>query len=94
MSGDMRLWMYRKGEARLFGHPDEAPEAEDWRRFPLPLDADEERQPDLSRPEKLDGMSRQQLMQAAAGCGAVCEITWTKAQLKKAILEVMNDKRA
>ena len=42
MSGDTRLWMYRKGEARLFGHPDHVPEGEDWQRFPLPAEADEE----------------------------------------------------
>ena len=42
MSGDTRLWMYRKGEARLFGHPDDVPEGEDWQRFPQPGEADEE----------------------------------------------------
>ncbi len=35
MKGDSRLWMYRKGEARLFGHPDHVPEGGDWQRFPL-----------------------------------------------------------
>jgi len=94
MSGDTRLWMYRKGEARLFGHPDDVPEGDDWQRFPLLADAAEEPQPELLRPEKLDSMSRQQLMQMATDCGVVCDISWPKARLKQAILEAMNDNRA
>jgi hypothetical protein len=92
MSGDTRLWMYRKGEGRLFGHPDDVPEGEDWQRFPQPAEADGEQL--LSRPEKLDCMSRQRLMQVASDCGARVEISWTKAQLKQAIIEVMNDNGA
>jgi len=94
MSGDTRLWMYRKGEARLFGHPDHVPEGGDWQRFPLPTEADEERQPELSKPEKLDCMSRQRLMQVAADCGVRFEIGWTKAQSQQAIIEAMNDNSA
>jgi len=94
MGGDTRLWMYRNGEARLFGHPDDVPEGEDWQRFPQPGEADEEQHPELSRAEKLDCMSRQRLMQVASDCGVCFEITWTKAQLKQAIIEVMNDNRA
>ncbi len=94
MSGDTRLWMYRKGEARLFGHPDDVPEGEDWQRFPVATAADEEQQPELSRPEKLDCMSRQRLMQVASDFGVRFEITWTKAQLKQAIVEAMHDNRA
>ncbi len=94
MSGDTRLWMYRKGEARLFGHPDDVPEGDDWQRFPLPRQADEEPQPEPSRPEKLDCMSRQRLLKIAADCGAHFEIGWAKAQLIQAILEAMNDHRA
>ena len=94
MSGDTRLWMYRKGEARLFGHTDDVPEAEDWQRFPQPGEADGEQHPELSTPEKLDCMSRQRLQQVASDCGVRFEITWTKAQLKQAIIEVMNDKGA
>jgi hypothetical protein len=94
MSGDTRLWMYRKGEARLFGHPDDVPEGDGWQRFPLPPEADEEQQPGLSRPEKLDCMSRQRLMQVASDCGVRFETSCTKAQLIQAILEAMNDNRA
>jgi hypothetical protein len=94
MSGDTRLWMYRKGEARLFGHPDDVPAGEDWQRFPMPSEADGEQHPELSRPEKLDCMSRQRLMQVAADCGVSFEITWTKAQLKQAIIEVLHGNRA
>ena len=93
MSGDTRLWMYRKGEARLFGHPDDVPEGEDWQRFPLPPEAGEEPQPELSRPEKFDCMSRQRLMEVASGCGVRIETGWTKAQLIQAILEATNDNR-
>ena len=39
-------------------------------------------------------MSRQRLMQVASDCGVRFEITWTKAQLKQAIVEVMNDNGA
>jgi hypothetical protein len=91
MSGDTRLWMYRKGEARLFGHPDHVPEGEDWQRFPQPEEAEGEQ---LSRSEKLDCMSRQRLMQVASDCGVTFEVAWTKAQLKQAIIEVMNDNGA
>ncbi len=94
MSGDTRLWMYRKGEARLFGHPDHVPEGENWQRFPIPGAPGEEQVPELSRPEKLDCMSRQRLMQVAAECGVRFEMAWTKAQLKQAIIEAMNDNRA
>jgi hypothetical protein len=93
MSRDTRLWMYRKGEARLFGHPDDVPEGEDWQRFPLPPEAGEEQQPALSRPEKLDCMSRQRLMEVASDCGVRIETGWTKAQLIQAILEATNDNR-
>ncbi len=94
MSGDTRLWMYRKGEARLFGHPDDAPEEDDWRRFPQPGEADGDQIPELSSPEKLDCMSRRRLTQVASGCGVPFETSWTKAQLKQAIIEVMNDNGA
>ncbi len=94
MSGDTRLWMYRRGEARLFGHTDDVPEGEDWQRFPQPGEAGDEQNPELSRTEKLDCMSRQQLKQMASDCGVRCEITWTKAQLKQAIIEVLHDNRA
>ena len=93
MSRDTRLWMYRKGEARLFGHPDDVPEGEDWQRFPLPPEAGEEQQLELTRPEKLDCMSRQRLMEVASGCGVRIETGWTKAQLIQAIREAMNDNR-
>ncbi len=94
MSGDARLWMYRKGEARLFGHPDDVPVGEDWQRFPQPEAAGEEQQPELSGPKKLDCMSRQRLMQVASDCGVRFEIAWTKAQLKQAIIEVLDGNRA
>ena len=94
MRGDTRLWMYRKGDARLFGHPDDVPEGEDWQRFPQPDEAGGEQHPELSRPEKLDCMSRRRLMQVASDCGVRAEITWTKAQLKQAIIEVMDDNGA
>ena len=94
MSGDTRLWMYRKGEARLFGHPDDVPEGEDWQRFPQTVEADGEQHLELSRSEKLDCMSRQRLMQVASDCGVGFDITWTKAQLKQAIIEVMDDNSA
>jgi hypothetical protein len=94
MRGDTRMWMYRKGEARLFGHPDDVPEGDGWQRFPLPAAAEDEPQPELSRPDKLDCMSRRQLMQVAADCGVPCEISWSKMQLKQAIIEAMNDNRA
>ena len=55
---------------------------------------DGEQHPELSRPEKLDCMSRQRLMQVASDCGVRFEITWTKAQLKQAIIEVMDDNGA
>jgi hypothetical protein len=85
--------MYRKGEARLFGHLDDVPEGDGWRRFPLPPETGEEEQPALSRPEKLDCMSRQRLMEVASSCGVRIETSWTKAQLIQAILEAMNDNR-
>jgi hypothetical protein len=107
MSLDTRLWMYRKGEARLFDHPDQVPEDEEWRRFPEAGDeaADLAQTPgksrsvsqqnrQLSREEKLNGMSRQRLMQVAADYGVRFEIGWTKAKLKQAIIEVLHDNHA
>ena len=92
MGGDTRLWMYRKGEARLFEHPDHVPEGQDWQRFPAPVEGCENPQP--STAEKLDCLSRQRLMQVAAEWGVPFEFAWTKAQFKQAIIEVMNDNRA
>jgi hypothetical protein len=96
--------MYRNGEARLFEHPDHVPADQGWQRFPssnavvkaypmarritLPeLGPDAE----LTDEEKLDRLSRQRLMQVAADCGIRFDFGWTKAQLKHAIIEVLND---
>ena len=46
---------------------------------------------ELTDQEKLDRMSRQRLMQVAADCGIRFDFGWTKAQLKHAIVEVLND---
>ncbi|MFZ1109473.1 MAG: hypothetical protein WAN43_14170 [Rhodomicrobium sp.] len=103
MSGDTRLWMYRKGEARLFEHRDHVPRDEDWQRFPVagaergeiskaPAEAPQDNE--LSQEEKLDSMSRQHLMKIAADCGIRFGIAWTKARLKQAIIEVLHDNRA
>lgn len=35
MDEDRRIWMYRKGEARLFNSPDEVPKGEGWRETPV-----------------------------------------------------------
>jgi hypothetical protein len=102
MSGDTRLWMYRKGEARLFGRPDHVPEGEDWQRFPViaeeaaevPASAPEARDAELSQDGKLDRMSRRRLMQVAGDCGVRFDISWSKAQLKQAISEVLHGNRA
>ncbi len=39
-------------------------------------------------------MSRQRLMQVAADCGVRFEISWTKVELKQAIIEAMHDNSA
>jgi hypothetical protein len=70
------------------------PEGDDWQRFPLPREADEEQPTEPSKPEKLDCMSRQRLMQVASDCGVRFETSWTKAELIQAILEATNDNRA
>ncbi len=104
MASDTRLWMYRNGEACLFEHPDHVPAGQDWQRFPVPASDNEplaetprailpEPGPDQepTDQEKLDRMSRQRLMQVAADCGIRFDFGWTKAQLKHAIIEVLND---
>ena len=104
MPADTRLWMYKAGEARLFEHPDRVPAGQGWQRFPAPAGdtAQPPKTPRVTVPEpgpdqeptdqeKLDRMSRQRLMQVAADCGIRFEIGWTKAQLKHAIIEVLND---
>jgi hypothetical protein len=62
---DTRLWMYRRGEARLFGHPGDVPHGEGWQRFPVVFDDDaaaadspEAASPDV---EPLETMSRRGL---------------------------------
>lgn len=102
MSGDTRLWMYRKGEARLFGRPEHLPPGEAWQRFPLPEETavpaaetdSATLTPELSQEEKLERMSRRPLMQVAADCGIRFDIGWTKAELKQAIIGGLNDNRA
>ncbi len=104
MTGDTRLWMYRKGEACLFEHPDHVPASEGWQRFPAPVALSEPLSetarvsppgtgPDqeLTDQEKLDRLPRRRLMQIAANCGIRFDFSWTKAQLKDAIIEVLND---
>jgi hypothetical protein len=104
MDTDTRLWMYRAGEALLFEHPDHVPVGEGWQRFPAPAGLSEvpTKAPRISQPgpgadreltdrEKLGRMSRQRLMQVAADCGIRFDSGWTKAQLKQAIIEVLND---
>ena len=105
MIRDTRLWMYRKGEARLFGHPSHVPEGEDWQRFPAVEHQPEEeeardqgageagRSGGLSN-EELDRMSRRRLTEVALDCGVRFETGWSKAQLKQAIIEVRHDNRA
>jgi len=104
MTSDTRLWMYRNGEACLFEHPDHVPAEQGWQRFPVPA-GDNEALPEVQRvslpepgpdqeltdQEKLDRMSRQRLMQVAADCGIRFDFSWTKVQLKHAIIEVLND---
>ena len=51
MSDDTRLWMYRTGEARLFGHPDDVPASEGWQRFPVPRGGSASEAPRVSLPE-------------------------------------------
>jgi hypothetical protein len=103
MSRDTRLWMYRKGEARLFEHPHHVPEGEDWQRFPVSgeetgeiaeTSASAPQDDPLSEEAKLDSMSRQRLMRVAATCGVRFGTAWTKAQLKQAIIEVLHDNHA
>lgn len=104
MTADTRLWMYRSGEARLFERPDHVPAGEGWQRLPVagagskplpetPRISLQEPRPDRERAnqEKLDRMSRQRLMRVAADCGIRFDFGWTKAQLKHAIIEVLND---
>jgi hypothetical protein len=104
MAADTRLWMYRTGEARLFEHPGQVPAGRGWQRFPVLADCKEAsagtprvRLPDpgpgwdLTDEEKLERMPRQRLMQVAADCGIRFNSCWTKAQLKHAIIEVLND---
>ncbi len=104
MTSDPRLWMYRAGEARLFEHSDHVPAGQGWQRFPAPA-GDSEPLPEAPRVslpepgpgqeltdrEKLGRMSRRRLMQVAADCGVNFDPGWTKAQLKHAIIEVLND---
>lgn len=57
MSEDNRVWMYRKGEARLFNSPDAVPQGEGWQEAPVRDDPEPaskrrmKRDPDV----KLDG---------------------------------------
>jgi hypothetical protein len=104
MAADTRLWMYKAGEARLFEHPGHVPAGQGWQRFPVPADSSEApaKAPraklpgagpgrELTGEEKLARMSRRRLIQVAADCGIRFDSGWTKAQLKHAIREVLND---
>jgi len=104
MAADARLWMYRAGEARLFEHPGLVPAGQGWRRFPVPAGGSgapaETPRESLPEPgsgreptdeEKLGRMSRRRLMRVAADCGIRFDSGWSKAQLKHAIIEVLND---
>lgn len=94
MHADTRLWMYRKGEARLFGNVRDVPHGEGWQRFPV-LDgsAAEDASPDAGAPETeaLDTLSRRRLLELAAECGLKVDPGWTKARLRQALGEVLHD---
>ncbi len=92
---DTRLWRYRKGEARLFNHPDEVPPDQGWGPFPVADDASPDipkaelpppgPNQELTDQEWLERADRQRLMQAALDLGIAADVTWTEAQLRKAI---------
>jgi hypothetical protein len=97
MRSDTRLWMYRKGEARLFEHPDQVPDDEEWRRFPVAEDEDPSRpmeqnpsEIDVRVREELSSLPRQRLMQVAGRRGIRFAFSWTNAQLVEAISGAMN----
>lgn len=39
---DTRVYMYRKGEAKIFASPEEVPAGEGWQDTPVPDDAEPE----------------------------------------------------
>jgi|GEM_PF-3681362 len=94
MHADTRLWMYRKGEARLFGAAGEVPREEGWQRFPV-LDVgdaeDVSPKGDAPDAEALDTMSRRRMLELAGDCGLKVEPGWTKARLRQALGEVLHD---
>lgn len=80
------------------------PKSEEWQRYPANCGEVEEshaeiqiapvQDAELSQEQKLEQLTRQRLMHVAADCGVRFEISWTKAQLKQAIIEAMNDNGA
>ncbi|MGO9172003.1 MAG: hypothetical protein ACLP7P_08575 [Rhodomicrobium sp.] len=97
---DTRIWMYRKGEARLFDHPDQIPANEGWQRLPVvddtPLDIPKAELPppgpdqELTDQEWMERAGRKRLLQCALDLGLSVDATWTAAQLRKAIKDAAN----
>lgn len=54
---DKRVWMYRKGEARLFDSPDDVPKDEGWSEVPVSGDPEPASKRKMKRDAyvKLDG---------------------------------------
>ena len=57
MSEDKRVWMYRKGEARLFNSPEAVPANEGWKDAPISGDLEPASKRKMTRDKfvKLDG---------------------------------------
>lgn len=51
---DPRVWMYRKGEARLFASQDAVPKDEGWQDTPVPEESEPARKPRQRKAEADD----------------------------------------
>ena len=83
---DTRVFMYRKGESKLFDSPAEVPHGESWQDTPVPDDAPEPAPvitPEEPTPEaksELDALREQ-----ASALGVKVDMRWSVKRLKAII---------
>lgn len=91
---DERVWMYRKGESKLFQSPAHVPEGEGWQDTPVPDDAPEpsarNTEPEVEEEPPVDD-ELDQLREAANEMGVEVDKRWGVKRLKAEINKVASD---
>lgn len=91
---DERVWMYRKGESKLFQSPADVPDGEGWQDTPVPDDVLEpsarNKEPEASEEDPVNG-ELEELREAANEMGIELDKRWGVKRLKTEIDKVVSE---